>query len=98
LSEEGCINSRAGLQAEKYKKPEKSFDGNALLACSTHRALQKKKGGVEEMTRFTDIKTALLAALIVLTCALSVRDEDRIGEAEPVLTNSPKVETRVLTG
>ncbi|MBO9411268.1 MULTISPECIES: hypothetical protein [unclassified Ruegeria] len=45
-----------------------------------------------------DIKTALLAGLIVLSCALSVRDEDRLGKAEPDLGQLPRVETRVLTG
>jgi hypothetical protein len=98
LSEEGCINSHARLQAEKHKKMEKSFDGILRVPRSRLRASKNKRDRGEEMTWIADMKMALLAALIVLTSLLCTPDEDRLGEVDPVLRDVPQVETRVLAG
>ncbi|WP_157769957.1 hypothetical protein [Ruegeria profundi] len=50
------------------------------------------------MTRSADIKTALLAALILLTTVICVRDENKVVKVEPILMQAPPIETRILAG
>jgi len=98
LSEEGCINSHAGLQAEKHKKQKILFDGNRRFMRSRNRTIHNKRARGEEMTHLTDMKMALLAALILLTAVVCARDEDKVVEAEPALMQAPFIETQILAG
>lgn len=50
------------------------------------------------MAHVTDMKMALLAALIVFTTVLCVKEDQTLVEAEPVLLQVPLIGTQVLTG
>ncbi|WP_420584528.1 hypothetical protein [Ruegeria sp.] len=50
------------------------------------------------MAHISDIKMALLAALIMLTTVICARDEDKVVDLDPVLTPAPLIETRILMG
>ncbi len=49
------------------------------------------------MAQFADLKMASLAGLILLAAAVGKQNEDRLGQARPVLMKAPAIETQILT-
>ncbi|WP_377190019.1 hypothetical protein [Ruegeria meonggei] len=96
MSEEGCINSQAGLQAEKHKTGEKSFDGNARVTRSKPRVPNNNKKRGLDMAQLADLKMASLAGLILLAAAVGKPNEDSLGQVQPVLMKAPAIETQIL--
>ena len=50
------------------------------------------------MTRFADLKMAVLAVMILFVLVMGGQDKKRMSEVEPVLMHAPYVKATVLPG